>query len=280
MNTNESLHLQSRVPLNNGVMMPWVGLGVFLSKKGDETRQAVSCALEVGYRHIDTAMIYENEEDVGHAIAASGVPRNELFITSKLWNDDRTYERTRPAFEATMERLGLEVLDLYLIHWPGKDDSFVGAWKVMEELLAEGRVRAIGVSNFYAQHLTRLAKDASVVPAVNQIEFHPRLQQASVVDYCQAHGIQVESWSPLMRGRILDDPTLQVIAKKYGKTVAQIILRWNLQRDIVIIPKSVHDNRIRENSELFDFALSDAEVERINQMDESGRIGPDPEKFG
>ncbi len=266
------------VKLNNGVEMPWLGLGTWQASEGAEVQDAVRHALELGYRHIDTASIYGNERGVGAALRDSGVPRDDVFITTKVWNEDVRggHDRVLRAFDASLERLGLETVDLYLVHWPVAD-RFVEAWRALEKLYADGRVRAIGVSNFLRHHLKALLADCHVVPAVNQIEHHPRLQQPDLLAFCREHGIVVEAWSPIMKGRVLQVPELREIGERHGKTAAQVTLRWNLQNGVVTIPKSVHRERIAENADLFDFELSDDEMATIASLDRGERIGADPD---
>ena len=272
--------LQDTTTLHNGVEMPWLGLGVFQVEDGNEVIHSVKSAIKHNYRSIDTAAVYGNETGVGQAIKQSGLPRNELFITSKLWNADQGYESTLKAFETTLERLGLEYLDLYLIHWPvPAEGKYKDTWKAMEELYKDGKIRAIGVSNFKEHHLEDLMKDAEVVPMVNQVEFHPHLNQQSLRDFCKKHQIQLEAWSPLKQGQLLDDPTLKEIAEKHGKTTAQIIIRWDLQNDVVTIPKSTKEHRIVENADVFDFELSQADMDAISGLNKDERIGPDPDQF-
>ncbi len=270
------MDLSSTVTLNNGVRMPWVGLGVFRSAPGKETEQAVRWALEIGYRHIDTAAFYDNEADVGRAVRDSGLPRESVFVTTKVWNNDQGYERTLKAFDRSRSRLGMDVLDLYLIHWPVKGKS-ADTWRAMEKLLAGGSVRAVGVSNFLVHHLSELAAGSSIVPAVNQVEFHPFLVQKDLLAHDEKAGIRHEAWAPLSRTRGFADPVIASLAGRYGRTPAQIILRWELQLGVVVIPKSVHRERIEENSRLFDFALDQADVDRITALDAGGRIGPHPD---
>lgn len=275
-------NLQDTVTLHNGVRMPGIGLGVFKVEEGPELVQAVKTAITHGYRSIDTAAIYQNEEGVGQgireALADNGLARDQLFVTSKVWNADLGYESALAAYEASLERLGLDYLDLYLIHWPviGK---YKEAWRALETLYGEGRVRAIGVSNFQIHHLEDLMQDASVKPMVNQVEFHPRLAQKDLLRYTREQGIQLEAWSPLMQGELLDDPVLNELAAKYGKSVAQIILRWDLQHGVITIPKSTKEHRIIENARLFDFELSGEDIERIDGLNENRRVGPDPDNF-
>jgi len=275
-------HVQDTVTLNNGVKMPGFGLGVFKVEEGDQLVQAVQLAVKHGYRSIDTAAIYENERSVGQgireAIAQHNISREDLFITSKVWNADLGYESTIAAYETSLKKLGLDYLDLYLIHWPVKG-KYEEAWRALETLYREGRVRAIGVSNFQIHHLQDIMRSGSIKPMVNQVEFHPRLTQQELRQFCKEQGIQQEAWSPLMQGQLLDHPVLTEIAAKYGKSVAQIILRWDLQHGVVTIPKSVHENRIVENASIFDFALTPDDVARIDSLNENLRVGPDPDSF-
>lgn len=273
-----TLNLQSTTTLNNGVEMPWFGLGVFKTEPGPEVERAVTAALEVGYRSIDTAKLYGNEVGVGKAVRASGLPREEIFVTTKVWNSDQGYESTLKAFEASAERLDLDYIDLYLIHWPG-NRLYVETWKALEKLYQDGRVRAIGVSNFNPHHLQDIFDNSDMVPVLNQVELHPRLRQKELHDFCRAHNIQLEAWSPLMRGQILDHPDLVALGEKYGKSAAQVILRWNLQHEIVTIPKSVNPGRIAENAQVFDFELSAEDMAQIDALDQHERIGPDPDTF-
>ncbi|TLS38673.1 aldo/keto reductase [Pseudalkalibacillus caeni] len=270
--------LQSTTRLHNGVEMPWLGLGVFKVEEGEEVISSVKAAIEAGYKSIDTAAIYGNEEGVGKAIAESGVPREELFITTKLWNSEQGYESTLAAFEESLKKLQLDYVDLYLIHWPvPKKDKYKETWKAFEKLYKDGKVRAIGVSNFKEHHLEDLIADSEIKPMVNQVEYHPRLSQGSLHDYCKKHGIQLEAWSPLMQGGLLDDQVLKEIADKHGKSTAQVILRWDLQNEVVTIPKSTKPHRIKENADVFDFELSSEEMEKINGLNQDKRVGPDPD---
>jgi methylglyoxal/glyoxal reductase len=277
-NTNGQMptDLTSAVDLGGGVQIPWVGLGVFKSPPGKETEQAVRWALEIGYRHVDTAALYENEADVGRALKDSGVPRDTVFVTTKVWNTDQGYEQTLRAFDASRKKLGLDVVDLYLVHWPVKG-KYKDTWKALEKLLAEGKVRAIGVSNFLVHHLEDLMKSASVRPVLNQVEFHPFLVQKDLLDFDTRSGIRHEAWSPLTRGRSLDDTAITAIARKHGRTNAQVMLRWDLQLGVVTIPKSVHRERIEENSRVFDFSLDADDMARITGLDTGTRIGPNPD---
>jgi len=270
------MNITSKVKLNNGVEMPWLGLGVFLSKEGTEVENAVKVALENGYRHIDTAAIYKNERGVGKAIIESGVPREDIFLTSKVWNTDQGYETTLKAFEESLEKLKTNYLDLYLIHWP-KGKRSVDTWKALEEIYKKGRVKAIGVSNFLVHHLNDFLPECKIVPAVNQVEFHPELLQPELLQYCQKRGIQLEAWSPIMKGRVNDVPLMQELAAKYGKTPVQIVLRWDIQKGVVTIPKSVTSERIISNTNIFDFELSKEDMVKIDGLDKNGRIGGHPD---
>jgi 2,5-diketo-D-gluconate reductase A len=267
------------VTLNNGVQMPQLGFGVFQIPEA-ETTAAVTAAFEAGYRSIDTAAGYRNEAAVGRAIAQSGLPREEVFVTTKLANPDQGHESALRAFDKSIGLLGLEYVDLYLIHWPiPKLDRYVETWRALEKLYADGRIRAIGVSNFQPSHLERLG--GGVVPAVNQIELHPYLTQDEVRAYDAEHGIVTEAWSPLAKGgELLADPVVTALAEKYGRTPAQIVLRWHLQRDTVVIPKSVTPSRIKENADIFDFSLDDADVAQLSGLDRGYRTGPHPDTFG
>ena len=268
------------VTLNNGVTMPRVGFGVFKVPE-DATAEAVGTALEAGYRGIDTATLYRNEEGVGKAIAASGIAREELFVTTKLWNTDQGYDSALRAFDASMTNLGLEYLDLYLIHWPvPSQDRYIETWQALEKLYADGRVRAIGVSNFQPHHLRRLAEKSTVVPALNQIELHPFLAQAEARAYHAEHGIATEAWAPIARGGdLLRDPVVDALARRHGRTPAQVVLRWHLQHGTIVIPKSVTPSRIRENLDVFGFELTEGDMAEIDGLDRDGRTGPDPDSM-
>lgn len=259
--------IMQTVCLNNGVQMPLEGFGVFQVSDAAQCEQAVSDALEAGYRLIDTAAAYMNEEAVGNAIRTSGIPRKDLFITTKLWVQDAGYESAKKAFETSLNKLGLEYLDLYLIHQPFHD--YYGAWRAMEELYKEGRIRAIGVSNFYPDRLVDLCVNAEIIPAVNQVECHPFFQQKDALKVMKEYGVQPEAWGPFAEGKnnFFQNPILAEIAAKYGKSVAQVALRWNVQRGVVVIPKSVHKERIQENFNIWDFELSDKDMETISDMD-------------
>ncbi|NUR51886.1 MAG: aldo/keto reductase [Hamadaea sp.] len=268
------------VTLNNGVVMPQLGFGVW-QVPDQQAHDAVATALRAGYRSIDTAKLYFNEEGVGRAIAESGIARDELFITTKLWNDDHDHDKVLRAFDASLNKLGLDYLDLYLIHWPvPRQDKYTEAWRTLIELQEAGRVRAIGVSNFTQANLTRVIDDSGVVPAVNQIELHPRFNQAALRAYHAEHGIATEAWSPLGQGKgLLDDPVLAKIADTHGRTPAQVVLRWHLQLGNIVIPKSVTPSRIAENLDVFGFELSAPDMAAIDGLDADGRIGPDPDKM-
>ncbi|MEK5520627.1 aldo/keto reductase [Heyndrickxia sporothermodurans] len=274
-------NLQDTTTLHNGVKMPWLGLGVF-KVPNDDTIHSVSSAIKNGYRSIDTAAVYENEEGVGigirEGLKAAGISREELFVTSKVWNADLGYEKTLEAFNTSLTKLGLDYLDLYLIHWP-VEGKYKDSWKALETLYQEGKVKAIGVSNFQIHHLQNLMEDAEIKPMVNQVELHPRLSQKELLAFCKQHQLQLEAWSPLMQGQLLDNFTLQEIGTKYNKSVAQVILRWDLQNGIITIPKSTKEHRIIENSTIFDFELSADDMKRIDSLNENHRVGPDPDNF-
>lgn len=270
--------IKTTVKLNNGVEIPWFGLGVWQVEEGEDATKSVTAAIKAGYVLIDTAAAYKNEESVGKAIRESGVPRDQLFVTSKLWNGDQGYESTLAAFDDTMNKLGLDVLDLYLIHWPVKG-KYKDSWRAMEKLYKEGRIRAIGVSNFQPHHLDDLLADAEVVPAVNQVEFHPLLTQNELLDYSAQKGIQVEAWSPLARGKLFDNETVKSIADKYGKSPAQVLLRWVLDKGVVVLTRSVKEERVVDNANIFDFQLTTDEIDQLNALNKNERTGPDPDNF-
>ncbi|HVZ64917.1 MAG TPA: aldo/keto reductase [Lacunisphaera sp.] len=271
--------LAAKVKLNNGVLMPWFGLGVFQVPRDADADMAVRSAIELGYRSIDTAALYRNERGVGDALRSCGVPRQELFVTTKVWNDDIRAGRVEKAFEHSLKLLGLDYIDLYLVHWPIRGRS-VEAWRAMERLLRSGRVRAIGVSNYMIPHLDELLAAAEIVPAVNQIEFHPYLQSKALVAHCERHGIQVEAWSPLQQaGPLLRDPVLTAIARRLDRTVAQVVLRWDVQGGVVTIPKTVQPARMAENAGIFDFELTEADMDAIARLDRNERNGADPFNF-
>ena len=267
------------ITLNNGVVIPQLGFGVFQITP-DDTKQATLDALEVGYRHIDTAEMYGNEKQVGEAVAASGLDRSEIFVTSKLNNGFHARDAALAAFDGTLGALGFDYLDLFLIHWPLPTISdFVETWKAMQELYVSGRVKAIGVSNFQAAHLQRLFDETSIVPAVNQIEVHPYLAQDTLRAFDAAHGIATEAWSPIAQGKVLGDEVIVSIAEKVGKTPAQVTLRWHIQRGDIVFPKSVTRSRVEENFAIFDFELADDDIQSITELDRNERTGPDPDTF-
>lgn len=270
--------IKGTVALHNGVEMPYLGLGVYKSADGKEVEQAIQWAVETGYRHIDTASVYNNEKGVGNAVRKCGVPRSELFVTTKVWNPDQGFQSTLAAFEASRKRLQLDYIDLYLVHWPVAS-MYVDTWKALEQLYDEGKVRAIGVSNFMQHHLEELMAKTSVKPMVNQMEFHPYLVQPSLVEYCRARNIVYEAWRPIMRGEVNDIALLQELGGKYEKSPVQVTLRWNLQKGVATIPKSVSKQRIQENGDLFDFTLTAEEVRAIDDLDQERRLGPDPDNF-
>jgi methylglyoxal/glyoxal reductase len=272
------MDIKSTATLNNGVKMPWLGLGVFRAEEGREVEVAVKTALNYGYRSIDTAAAYDNEKGVGNAIRTSGIPREEVFLTSKVWNSDQGYHSTLKAFEESLNKLQTNYLDLYLIHWP-KGNLSVETWKAMEELYEKNRIKAIGISNFLIHHLENLLPHCNIVPAVNQVEFHPELIQNDLQQYCKSKGIQMEAWSPIMKGRVNNIPVLQALAVKYGKSPVQIVLRWDIQKEWITIPKSVHPDRIKSNSEIFDFELSDDDMDKIERLNKNQRIGFHPDNI-
>jgi 2,5-diketo-D-gluconate reductase A len=269
------------IMLNNGRVIPQFGFGVFQIKPAD-TAEAVANALQAGYRHIDTAEMYGNEREVGAAIAASGLDRSDVFVTSKLSNASHRPEDARKAFDATLDSLGFDYIDLFLIHWPlptRYDGDYVSTWRTLEEFYRDGRARSIGVSNFKPHHLRRLHEESEITPAINQIEIHPYLTQDDVRAFCAEHQIAVEAWSPIAQGLVLTDPTLDEIARRVGKTPAQVVLRWHIERGDIVFPKSVTPDRIKENIAIFDFELSGEDVEAISALNRNERTGPDPDQF-
>ncbi|MGL9748978.1 aldo/keto reductase [Enterococcus sp. DIV0170] len=273
--------LKENVRLNNGTEIPGLGLGVF-QIPDEDTAEVVKKGIITGYRLIDTAQIYGNETGTGlgikEGLAATGLSREELFVTSKVWNNHLTYEETINAFEESLDRLALDYLDLYLIHWPG-NNAFKESWQAMEDLYEAGKIKAIGVSNFEIHHLEDLLSYAKVVPVINQVELHPKLSQQALRDFCEKHNINIQAWSPLMQGKLLTEPAIVEIAEKHQKTPAQVILRWDIQQDILLVVKSVHEQRMQSNAAVFDFELDDADMSRLNELNESLRSGPDPEAF-
>lgn len=281
MTTRTALPGVPDVTLNTGTLMPRLGFGVYQISEA-EVVEPVRTALDAGYRSIDTATAYRNETGVGRAIAESGIARGDLFVTTKLWNTDQGYDATLRAFDASMNQLGLDYLDLYLIHWPmpGRD-LYLDTWRAFERLHRQGRIRSIGVSNFHIPHLRRLLDESDVVPAVNQIELHPRLQQPGLRTFHAAHGIATEAWSPLGRGKeLLDHPTVLDLAREYDRSPAQVVLRWHVQLGNVVIPKSATPARIRENIEVFDFELTEEDMTAIEGLELGRRVGPDPDALG
>lgn len=270
--------IYSTVTLHNGVEMPQFGLGVYKVEEGRQVEDTVKNAINLGYRLIDTAAFYENEEGVGRAIRESGVPREELFITTKVWNTEQGYEQTLAAFEKSLNKLDLKYIDLYLIHWPVKG-KYLDTWRALEELYKAGKVKAIGVSNFQIHHLKDIMENSAEKPVVNQVELHPRMSQEELRSFCNEHNIKVEAWSPIARGRILEDSSINKIADRHGKSAAQVILRWHLQNGVIIIPKSVHEERLRENADIFDFELNNEEMKQINSLNKNERYGADPDNF-
>ncbi len=264
--------------LHNGVEMPYLGLGVYLSEEGQEVINSVKWALDAGYRHIDTASVYKNEAGVGQGVQESPVAREDIFVVSKVWNSHQGYDSTLRAFDDSLNRLNMDYLDLYLIHWPvaGK---YKETWKALEKIYEEKRVRSIGVSNFLQHHLEDLMSSANIVPMVNQMEFHPYLVQQDLLDYCKNHRIQYEAWSPMMLGKIFGLDVFKELAEKYNKSIAQIVLRWDLQKGVITIPKSTKKERIEGNADIFDFELSAEDVAYLDSLDRGQRFGPDPDNF-
>lgn len=274
------MNIQSTLKLNNGVEIPRLGLGVFRSAPGSDTVNAVRFALEAGYRHIDTAAVYKNEESVGQAVAESGIAREDIFITTKLWTDDIRADRAEAAFDESLKKLKTDYVDLYLVHWPVRD-KMLKSWQALEKIYQTGRVRAIGVSNFHEAHLAELLPHASIIPAINQMECHPSLSQLPLQQHCAKHGIAFEAWSPLggSKGELFKDERIAAIGAKYNKSAAQTIIRWHLQRDIVVIPKSVNQSRIIENGDVFDFELTKDDMDELFALNQNHRFGLDPDSF-
>lgn len=274
----EITNINSTTTLYNGVKMPLLGLGVYKTRDGEEVINSINYALEAGYRHFDTASFYENEEGVGEAIRSSNIPREEIFITTKVWNDDHGYETTLEAFEISNKKLGLDYVDLYLIHWP-VPGKYLETWRALEHLYEEGKVKAIGMSNGMEHHLKEIINAGKYKPMVLQNEFHPRLVQQPILDFCKENSIQYESWSPFMRGQIFENEALKSVATKYKRTLAQIVIRWNLQKGVATIPKSVHKDRIFENAKVFDFEISLEDMKLIDSLDVGERTGAHPDNF-
>ena len=277
MKKEEEKMKQPMSKLATGVEIPQVGFGTFKVDDGQQVIDSVREALQVGYRHIDTAAVYGNESGVGQGMRESGVPREEIFLTSKVWNSHQGYEETLAAFAETLEKLGTDYLDLYLIHWPKTAEKTAATWKAMEELYRAGKIRAIGVSNFKEHHLVTLFETATIKPMINQVELHPQLAQPELIAFCAEHEIAVEAWGPLMQGKVFTLPFFQELADKYGKSIAQIVLRWHLQKGFIPMPKSITPNRIMSNFEIFDFVLSPEDMAAIDTYNTGERIGPDPD---
>lgn len=269
------LDIGTVVELNNGVKMPMFGLGVYQLGKGKDAVKRIHWAFEVGYRHVDTAALYGNEREVGEAVRTTDIPREDIFVTTKLWNDDHGYERALEAFDESMEKLGLEYVDLYLIHWP-VEDLRLGSWRALEKIHEDGRARAIGISNFTIGHIDELLENCKVVPAVNQVEFHPWLFQKELMYHCWSKGIALEAYSPLVKGDKVDDPAIRPIAKKYGVSPAQVLIRWGLQHKVIEIPKSSSKKRIRENAAVFDLEIDDEDMSALDSLNKDYHCTWDP----
>ncbi len=272
------LKISDKIKLNNSIDMPLFGLGVYLTEPGKEAQNAVRYALETGYRLIDTAAMYKNEEDVGTAIRQSKIPREEIFVTTKLWNDDHGYDKALKAFDKSLTKLNIDYIDLYLIHWPVSEKRNE-TWKAFEKILESGKCRAIGISNYTINHIEELMTNTETIPAVNQVEFSPFLYQKDLLEFCHSKNIQLEAYSPLSRGRKLDNPTLVAIAERYSKTPAQIMIRWVLQHKVIVIPKSANEKRIKENADIFDFNLSEEDMNNLDSLNYNFRVAWDPSKI-
>ncbi|AHN23242.1 aldo/keto reductase [Lysinibacillus varians] len=272
------MNIQSTKTLTNGIEMPRFGLGVYKMTERDETLQAIDKALKVGYRAIDTASLYGNEVEVGEAIRYSGIKREDIFVTTKVWNTDQGYDATLRAFEVSLKNLNMDYLDLYLTHW-AVPETFEETYRAIERLYDEKLIRATGVSNHHEHHLQKLLSKANIAPMVNQVELHPYLQQEALKAFCAEHGIAVTAWSPLGRGGVLDNPTILEIAQELGKSAAQVVLRWHLQKDTLIIPKSVTASRIEENAQIYDFELTQAQMDKMTTLNRNHRFGQDPDNF-
>lgn len=284
----QKLSQGSKVKLNNGVEIPVIGLGLYKVAEGQEVEDTVRLALDAGYRMFDTAKIYKNEEGVGKALSKYGLLREEFFVTTKLWNSDQGYESTMKAIDESLDKLGLKYVDLYLVHWPTASEEVregvsinkrIDTWRAMEEIYKSGKARAIGVSNYTTEHLEEMKRYANIMPMVNQVEFHPFLYQKKLLEYCKTNNIALEAYKSLVGGRRLEDPTLMRIAVKHNKTVPQILLRWGLEHGCIVIPKSTHETRIKENLNIFDFELSDEDIKEMEMLDENMHIAPDPSRF-
>ncbi len=269
------MDINHKYKLNNGIEIPALGIGTYRSLPGRETIEALETALEYGYRHIDTAAMYGNEKEVGQVIRESGIKREDIFVTTKLWNDNHGFKNALGAFDTSYKNLNIDYVDLYLIHWPVTGRR-VESWKALEKLYGEGIVKAIGVSNYTIRHLQETLNNSEIKPAVNQVEMHPFLYQKDLIDFCEKHDVKIEAYSPLTRGTKFKDPVILSIVEKYGKTAPQIMIRWALQNDFVVLPKSVHKNRIKENSEVFDFEISEADMKMLNELNNDFRITWDP----
>lgn len=270
--------IDTRVTLNNGVTIPSLGLGVYKVEEGKQIEETVSYALNLGYRLIDTAAFYDNEEGVGRAIRNSTIPREEIFVTTKIWNSDQGYEETLQAFEKSFQKLNIDYIDLLLVHWPVKG-KYLNTYRALEELYKQKKVRAIGVSNFTIEYLQDLLAHSTIKPVLNQVELHPKLSQKELIAFCKEHDIQVQAWSPIARGAVLNEPLIVELAKKYKKSTAQIILRWHLQNDVLIIPKSTNKERLKSNASIFDFELLKEDMQKIDALNENKRFGADPTNF-
>lgn len=272
------LNINTKFTLSNGVEIPAFGLGVYKVEEGKEVEETVSYAIDLGYRLVDTAAFYDNEEGVGRAIRNSTIPREELFVTTKIWNSDQGYEETLQAFERSFQKLNIDYIDLLLVHWPVKG-KYVDTWRALEKLYKEKKVRAIGVSNFTIEYLQDLMAHSTIKPMLNQVELHPKLSQKELITFCKEHDIHVQAWSPIARGAVLEEPLLVKLAEKYHKTTAQIILRWHLQNNVLIIPKSTNKERLESNASLYDFKLSKEDMHKIDSLNENKRFGADPTNF-